>query len=50
MVPLLNQLKYPYRKIPRKLMDLDTEINKDFEENSLYQEGIISEMHQRPAR
>ena len=28
-------------------MDLDLEINKDFEENSLYQEGIISEIYQR---
>ena len=31
-------------------MDLDLEINKDFEENSLYQEGIISEIYQRPDR
>ena len=30
--------------------DLDLEINKDFEENSLYQEGIISEIYQRPDR
>ena len=29
-------------------MDLDLEINKDFEENSPYQEGIISEIYQRP--
>ena len=29
-------------------LDLDLEINKDFEENSLYQEGIISEIYQRP--
>ena len=29
-------------------MDLDTDINTDFEENSPYQEGIISEMHKRP--
>ena len=28
-------------------MDLDLEINKDFEENSLYQEGIIPEIYQR---
>ena len=26
------------------------EINKEFEENSLYQEGIISEINQRPDR
>ena len=29
-------------------MDLDLGINKDFEENSPYQEGIISEIYQRP--
>ena len=29
-------------------MDLDLEINKAFEENSLYQEGVISEIYQRP--
>ena len=29
-------------------MDLDLEINKVFEENSLYQEGVISEIYQRP--
>ena len=28
-------------------LDLDVEIIKDFEENSLYQEGIISEIYQR---
>ena len=28
--------------------ELDLEINKDFEENSPYQEGIISEIYQRP--
>ena len=29
-------------------LDLDSEINKNFEENSLYQEDIISEIYQRP--
>ena len=29
-------------------MDLDLEINRDIEENSPYQEGIISEIYQRP--
>ena len=29
-------------------LDLDLEIDKDFEENSLYQEGIISEIYQKP--
>ena len=31
-------------------LDLDLEINKDFEENSPYQQGIISEIYQRPDR
>ena len=29
-------------------LELDLEINKDFEENSPYQEGIISKIYQRP--
>ena len=29
-------------------LDLDLEINKDFEENSPYQEGVISDIYQRP--
>ena len=29
-------------------LDIDLEINKDFEENSPYQEGVISEIYQRP--
>ena len=41
------------RVIPRKLMDSDIDafehdINMDFEENSPYQEGVISETYQRP--
>ena len=31
-------------------MDSDIDINTDFELNSLYQEGIISESYQRPDR
>ena len=31
-------------------LDLDLEINQDFEENSPYQEGIISEIFQRPEK
>ena len=31
-------------------LELDLEVNKDSEENSLYQEGIISEIYQRPDR
>ena len=34
----------------RKTFDLDLGINKDFEENSLYQEGIMLETYQRPDR
>ena len=33
----------PLQEIPRKLIDLDTDINTDFEEKSPYQEGVISE-------
>ena len=31
-------------------MDLDTDINTDFEENSPFQEDVISETYQRPDR
>ena len=31
-------------------LDLDPEINQEFEENSPYQEGIISEIYQRPEK
>ena len=31
-------------------LDLDLEINLDFEENSPYQEGVISEIYQRPEK
>ena len=34
----------------RNLMDLDMGINTDFEENSSFQEGIISETYERPDR
>ena len=49
---------HPLMKVPPRLPDiktqddrkinLDLEINKYFEENSPYQEGIISEVYQRP--
>ena len=42
--------RLPYIKMQddRKInLDLDLKINKDFEENSLYQEGIISEIYQK---
>ena len=38
------------QEIPRMLTDLDTGINTDFEENSPYQKGVISETYQRPNR
>ena len=31
-------------------MDLDTDINMDFEENFAYQEGVILQTYQRPDR
>ena len=34
----------------QKNLDLDLEINQDFEENSPYQERIISETYQRPEK
>ena len=41
----------PKAQDDRKInLDLDLEINKDFKENSPYQEGIISEIYQRPDR
>ena len=45
----------PFQEIPRKLMGLDLDtleqgINMNFEENSPYQEGVISETYQRPNR
>ena len=51
-----NPITKPPPKPPDKViqndrqidLDLDLEINKDFEENSPYQEGIISEIYQRP--
>ena len=41
-------VKLPIPKIPRSLLDIDPEINMDFEENSPFQEGVISEIYQRP--
>ena len=36
----------PIPKIPKGLSDIDPEMIKDFEDNSPFQEGIISEMYQ----
>ena len=51
-----NQIPSPTPKLPERViqndreadLELDLEINRDFEENSPYQEGIISEIYQRP--
>ena len=51
-----NQISNPTPKLPEREiknvrqtdLELDLEINKDFEENLPYQEGILSEMYQRP--
>ena len=51
-----NPVMKPSPRPPEKIaqndrqinMDLDLETNKDFEENSPYQEGVISEIYQRP--
>ena len=51
-----NQVAKPLPQLPERViqddrqidLELDLEINKDFEENSPYQEGIISEIYQRP--
>ena len=51
-----NQMPKPIPTLPERViqndrqtdLELDLEINKDFEENSPYQEGIISEIYQRP--
>ena len=51
-----NQIPNPTPKLPERLtqndrqadLEVDLEINRDFEGNSPYQEGIISEIYQRP--
>ena len=51
-----NQIARPTPKLTEAVtqdnrqvdLELDLEINKDFEENSPYQEGITSEIYQRP--
>ena len=40
----------PIPDIPRNLSDFDQEIKTDFRENSPFQEGMISEMYQRPGK
>ena len=51
-----NQIAKPIPKLTERVtqndrqadLKLDLELNRDFEENSPYQEGIISEIYQRP--
>ena len=51
-----NQISNPIPNLPERVvqnekqtdLDLDLDINKDIEENSPYQEGIISEIYERP--
>ena len=51
-----NQITNPTPKLPERViqndrqtdLELDIEINRHIEENSPYQEGIISEIYQRP--
>ena len=51
-----NQITKPIPKLTERItqndrkenLELDLKINRDFEENSLYQIGIISEIYQRP--
>ena len=56
-IPIIpNQIAKPIPSSTEKVtqddrqadLELDLDINKDFEENSPYQEGIISEIYQRP--
>ena len=41
-------IKIPVPKIPGSVSDINPELNMDFEDNSQYQEGVISELYQRP--
>ena len=41
--------KIPISKLPED-MDINPELNTDFEENSPFQEGITSEAYQRPEK
>ena len=53
-----NQIPNPTPKLPERVtqndkqadLELDLEIKRDFKENLPYQEGIISEIYQRPHR
>ena len=40
-------VKTPIPEIPGSLLDIGPELNTDFEDNSPFQEGVISQMYQR---
>ena len=46
--PSPKPVKTSVPEIPGSLSDIDLELNLDFEYNSLFQEGVISEMYQTP--
>ena len=46
--PPPKPVKTSVPKIPGSLLDIDPELNADFEDNSPFQEVVISEMYQRP--
>ena len=46
--PPPKPVKTPIPKIPQSLSAIDPELNTNFEDNSPFQEGVISEMYQRP--
>ena len=48
MEPPPRPLDIKMQDVRKINLNLDLEINKDIEENSTYQEGIISEIYQRP--
>ena len=45
--PPPKPIKIPMPEFPGK-MDINPELNTDFEENSSFQEGVISETYHRP--
>ena len=46
--PPPKPIKTSIPEIPGSTSDIDTELNTDFEDNSPFQEGVISEKYQRP--
>ena len=45
--PPPKPVKIPMPEVPRN-MDINPELKTDFKENSQFQEGVISEIYQRP--